>query len=373
MAKELRTYTILKGIANNLSQPFISFTAVSSGILGEYLGLISSASTFFTALAQFISALLRTRAKSLLLWGNFVSGVSWIVLALIPFQGPLYTLTYFTAELGLGISLMGWNLIMERLSTTARGVTLSQYTVYSTLGQLVSTLLAGIFVGSSTSLIRIPFALTGAITLSCAFLGQRTDVDVEDPARRPRVSRKLLRFFLISFLFTVVWSFAWPLFPMAQVYIFHMTYFNVAVISVIGGISTLFLRNRVGRLVDRNRRFSMFLGRILLATFPLAYALAPNIFVIYAVEPVAGLTSLLGSTAYVSYLYDSSTKEDVKMSLGVYSLVQGLGAVVGSLISSAIFMGVEPILGLERGVEYLLLTSAVLRIMTSFGYLKLKV
>jgi len=83
----------------------------------------------------------------------------------------------------------------------------------------------------------------------------------------------------------------------------------------------------------------MFLGRILLATFPLAYALAPNIFVIYAVEPVAGLTSLLGSTAYVSYLYDSSTKEDVKMSLGVYSLVQGLGAVVGSLISSAIFMG----------------------------------
>jgi hypothetical protein len=113
--------------------------------------------------------------------------------------------------------------------------------------------------------------------------------------------------------------------------------------------------------------------RILLATFPLAYALAPNIFVIYAVEPVAGLTSLLGSTAYVSYLYDSSTKEDVKMSLGVYSLVQGLGAVVGSLISSAIFMGVEPILGLERGVEYLLLTSAVLRIMTSFGYLKLKV
>ncbi|EHP69834.1 hypothetical protein MetMK1DRAFT_00003360 [Metallosphaera yellowstonensis MK1] len=70
MAKELRTYTILKGIANNLSQPFISFTAVSSGILGEYLGLISSASTFFTALAQFISALLRTRAKSLLLWAE---------------------------------------------------------------------------------------------------------------------------------------------------------------------------------------------------------------------------------------------------------------------------------------------------------------
>ncbi len=370
--KPLRTYAVLKSLANNLSQPFITFTAASSGIVNEYLGIISSASTVLTSVSEFITALFRVRALMMLVCGNLISGIAWIVMSLLPFTGPYITLTYCVAELGLGMSLMGWNLVMEKLSSTSRGEILTQYTAYANVGGLIATIGAGLFAGSSTQLIKVPFILSGIITLSTILVLRYSDVDYEDPARKFHIPRGVWGFFSLTTVFPFFWSFAWPLFPLAQIYIFHMNYVNIAIISVIAGISSLLMRRWVARLITRNRRMAMFLGRALLTVFPLSYALAPNVYFIYLAEVVAGFTSMIGSTAYISYLYDSSSKEDMKVALGFYSVLQGLGALAGSVLSSFVLNLLIPFLGLVVDIRTLLLTSAVLRLITSFWYLKLR-
>ncbi|AWS00342.1 MFS transporter [Metallosphaera hakonensis] len=370
--RPLRTYAILKSIATDLAQPFITFTAASSGIVNEYLGVISSASTVLTAVSEFTVALTRVRAMTLLYLGNVVSGLSWIILSLLPFTGPYLTFLYCVAELGLGMSIMGWNLIMEKLSSTSRGEVLTQYTAYANVGGLIATLGAGIFVGSSANLIKIPFILSGVITLFTVLVLRHSDVDYEDPAREFRLPRGIWNFLSLTTIFTFFWSFAWPLFPLAQIYIFHMNYINIAIISFIAGISSLIFRRKVAVLITKNRRMAMFLGRALLMVFPLSYALAPNVYYIYLAEVVAGFTSMVGSTAYISYLYDNSRKEDMKVALGFYSVVQGIGALSGSVLSSYILNLLVSVLGLITDIKVLLLTSAILRLATSFWYLKLR-
>ncbi|QKQ99094.1 MFS transporter [Metallosphaera tengchongensis] len=370
--KPLRTYAVLRSIAADLTQPFITFTAASSGVINEYLGIISSASTVLTAISEFATALFQVRALTLLILGSLITGLSWIVLSFLPFTGIDLTLGYCFAELGLGMSIMGWNLIMEKLSSSSRGEVLTQYTAYANVGGLIATLGAGVFVGSSTELIKIPFILSGIISLTCIFILWRSDVDYEDPSRKFHLPKGIGRFLALTGTFTFIWSFAWPLFPVAQIFIFHMNYTNIAIMSFIAGVSSLAFRRTVARLITTNRKLAMFLGRALLTVFPLTYAIAPSIYFIYLVEMVAGFTSMVGSTAYVSYLYDSSSKEDMKVALGFYSVLQGIGALMGSVASSFIMNLLIPVLGLATDLRVLLLVSAFLRLTTSFWYLKLK-
>ncbi|MEM4373037.1 MAG: MFS transporter, partial [Metallosphaera sp.] len=65
-------------------------------------------------------------------------------------------------------------------------------------------------------------------------------------------------------------------------------------------------------------------------------------------------------------------KEDMKVALGFYSVLQGLGALAGSVLSSFVLNLLIPFLGLVVDIRTLLLTSAVLRLITSFWYLKLR-
>ncbi|MEM3270499.1 MAG: MFS transporter [Metallosphaera sp.] len=369
--RPLRTYIVLRNIAYEISQPFITFTAASSGIVNEYLGVISSASTVLTSVSEFTVALFRVRALTLLTLGNLISGLSWIVLSLLPFNDFYLTISYCSAELGLGMSVMGWNLIMERVSSTSRGEILTQYNAYANVGGLIATLGAGLFVGSSLQLIKVPFILSGIIFLFAIPIIRKSDVDYEDPRRKFHLPEGMSSFLLLTTIFTFFWSFAWPLFPLAQIYIFHMDYTNIAIIAVISGLSSLAFRRFVARLVTKRRTTAMFLGRALLTVFPLSYALAPNVYYIYASEIVAGLTNMIGTSAYLSYLYDNSSKEDMKVALGFYALLQGIGALSGSVLSSFILNQLS-YLGLISSLKLLLITSALLRFLTSFWYLKLK-
>ncbi|NON61356.1 MFS transporter [Acidianus sp. RZ1] len=367
--KPLRTYVVIKNFALNLVQPFISFTSVISGILGEQLGLISSASSFLPSIMQFLLGFSRTSGKSLVVYGTVLSAIGWILLALVPFN-LAFTLIYLFLESSLGISLFGWYLIMEKVSRTSRGKTLATYSFYSTLGGLAATLITGFIVGGRTQDIRYFFGITGGLILLDVYFAIKFDVDaVSVKSRVRKLPSEIKKYLAISFIFFTVWSLAWPLFPLAQYYIFSMNYFNIAIIDVISLSSTLVIQRWVGSLVDKNRKMMMFLGRLSLAAFPLAYALSTNIWEIYASQLVSGFTSSINSTAYLSYLYDSS--DDVRKSLGYVNLVQGIAEIVGSSLGSILasvfiasmgIFGIRELLGLVGG----------LRIFASFLYLILK-
>ena len=368
--KPLRTYILLKNFALNLSQPFISFLSALSGLNGEVLAIVSSAGTVLPSLVQFLLGFIRARGKKLVILGTGVSTLLWITLAFTPFNDVSFVLLYVLLESSLGISLFGWYLIMERVSGTTRGKTLAQYSFYSTLGGLVATLITGFLVGRSVSMIRPFFLITGILTLIDTYIAWNFDVDYEKPPSKGlKVSKELRDFLLVTFGFNVIWSSAWPLFPLAQVYVFSMNFENVAIINTISGLSTLLMQNWVGKLVDKNRKLMMFLGRLALATFPLAYALSDSVYEIYLANVVAGFTNSVNSTAYLSYLYDSS--KDTRKAVGLYSAVSALGDLTGSSIGGITAQIVTSYLGVVEGIRDMMLSIAVLRIIASLLYLKL--
>ncbi|BCU71563.1 MFS transporter [Stygiolobus caldivivus] len=368
--KPLRTYIMLKNFALSLTQPFIAFLSALSGVNGEALAIISSAGTVLPSIVQFLLGFMRAKGKQLVVLGSAIVGGLWIILSLIPFGSVVFVVFYVLLEAGLGISLFGWYLIMDKVSTSSRGRVLAQYSFYSTLGGLIATLITGFFVGDDKALIRPFFMTTGLLMVTDSYIAYKFDVDYERPPLKGlRVSRELRDFLVVTFAFNVIWSSAWPIFPLAQVYVFNMNFENIAIIDTISGVSTLLMQNWVGRLVDKNRKMVMFTGRLALATFPLAYALSSSVYEIYLANVIAGFTNSVNSTAYLSYLYDSS--KDTRKSIGLYNVITALGDLTGSSIGGITAEIVTNTFGLVRGIREMMLAIALLRVIASLFYLKL--
>ncbi|BCU66698.1 MFS transporter [Sulfolobales archaeon HS-7] len=367
--KPLRTYITMKNFASNLVQPFISFVAASTGILGEQLGLISSAGTALPDIVQFFLSYLKISGKKFTVFGTLLAGIGWIILSFSPFNN-LFTILYIVIEIVIGVSSYGWYLIMESVSTSARGRTLAQYSFYSTLGGLGATLITGFIIGDDTFLVRYFFFLCGVLYIFDAWIGTKFDVDYQ---RTEKISfsfgKQVKSFMLVSFVFYIVWSLAWPVFPLAQVDVFRMNFLQVAIINVIGGSSTLLLQNRIGAIVDKNRKMMMFLGRLGLAAFPLAYGLSPSVYGIYGAELVAGVTNSIGSTAYLAYLYDSS--RNTRTVLGLYNAIIGVSVLIGSTIGAFLSSAFIDWLGIDTGIRDLLISIGAMRIAASTLYLYL--
>ncbi|WP_170254140.1 MFS transporter [Acidianus ambivalens] len=367
--KPLRTYIMIRNFALNLSQPFISFVSAASGISGENLAIVSSAGSALPSFIQFVMGFFNLRGKIITFYGTLLAGLLWISLSFIPF-GVLFVVVYVLLEASLGISAYGWYLIMERVSNTSRGKILAQYSFYSVIGGMIATLLTGFVVNKDFSEVRYFFFFSGSLFLLSSLISLKFDVDYsKEPLKGLSLNKELSKFLIITFLFDVVWSMAWPLFPLAQVYLFNMNFENIAIINLIANFSTLLLQRKIGELVDKNRKLMMFLGRLALSVFPLAYALSTSVYEIYLANVVAGFTSSVNSTAYLSYIYDNS--KDVRKGIGLYNAVSGLGDLIGSSIGA---IGVEELefLGIVLAIKIMMLIVASLRAIASFFYLKIQ-
>ncbi|GAB6944780.1 hypothetical protein JCM14467A_15620 [Vulcanisaeta sp. JCM 14467] len=154
---------------------------------------------------------------------------------------------------------------------------------------------------------------------------------------------------------------------MAQVYLLNMNVEQLAIVNVISGVSTLALQRFVGRWFDRNRKLIMFLGRFLLVTFPLSYALANNVYVIYLANTVAGFTNSASNIAYIGFVYDNA--EDRRTAVSLYNLFYGVGTLIGSLISGSLVTVVAGYVGLRNSIRYMLLGDAAARAVTATLYM----
>lgn len=102
-------------------------------------------------------------------------------------------------------------------------------------------------------------------------------------------------------------------------------------------------------------------------TFPLSYALANNVYVIYLANTVAGgFTNSASNVAYISFVYDNS--EDRRTAVSLYNLFYGVGTLIGSLIGGALVTVVANYVGLKDSIRYMLLGDATARALTAMLY-----
>lgn len=369
----MKGYIILQNLANGLVSPFVSFTAAVIGVPSIGISIVSSASSFFNGVVQ----LPLRRVKNVLFMlkvSTALLAILWISMAFAILVNPmLYVVIYILiASIG-GANSFAWSIIMERLSRGTRGRVLAEYAFFGSVGSLIATLVTGFIVGDKYQLMRFAFIAAGALLIINAIsimelksMESEEDHKIKDIINLLRSNKKLLKFLLVNSLFAIVWSFAWPLFPLAQVYLLNMNFEELAVVNVIAGVSTLLMQRFVGSLVDRNRKLALFLGRLLLVTFPLSYALANSVYVIYAANVVSGFTNSASSIAYISYVYDNS--DDKRTAVSLYNMMYGIATLIGSLISGSLAAVLMEYMGIEKTVRMLLLGDAAARALMASLY-----
>jgi MFS family permease len=368
---KLKLYVLIQNLANGLTQPFIGFLAVANGVSNIGLGLVSSANGFFAGLVQLPLRGLNEPVR-LLKISTLVLAALWLTMAFVSYGNPtLYVATYLLIAAVGGVSSYAWALLMERASRGSRGRVLAEYGFFGAVGSLLATLTAGLVVKGNYGLARYVFLTAAVLIMSNAvILTQLSGIRYDGGLGSIRQSIKgIERFLAATFLFAMVWSFAWPIFPVAQYYVFNMTTEQVAILSIVGGASTLILQRPVGSLVDRHRRLMMFLGRFLLITFPLMYVFCTNVYQLFIFNVVSGFTNSVSSTAYMAYLFDNS--RDKKGAITLYNVIYGTGTLVGSLLGSTALTIAEPLVGVTDAVKYLLVIDAAARAGAAVAYLKL--
>ncbi|GAB6946437.1 MFS transporter [Vulcanisaeta sp. JCM 16161] len=371
--KKLKNYILIQNLAGGLVSPFMSFLAAVIGVPSVGISLVSSASSFFSGVVQLPLRRVR-RVEQLLKLSTLVLAILWFVMAFIAYGNPTaYLVTYVLIAGVGGANSFAWALIMERLSRGSRGWVLANFAFYGSIGSLLATLVTGAIVGSNYVVMRYVFMASASLILVNAInVWSIKSIDPDDrvisePLSILRGNRRLAKFLFINTVFAIVWSFAWPLFPLAQVYLLNMNVEQLAIVNVISGVSTLVLQRFVGKWFDRNRRLVMFLGRLLLVTFPLSYALANNVYVIYIANTVAGFTNSASNIAYISFVYDNS--EDRRTAVSLYNLFYGVGTLIGSLMGGALVMVMTSYVGLKDSVRYMLLGDAAARALTATLYM----
>ena len=371
--KKLKNYILLQNLANGLVSPFMSFLAVIIGVPSVGISLVSSATSFFSGVVQLPLRRVR-RIEHLLKLSTLLLAVLWLIMAFIAYGNPTaYLITYILIAGVGGANSFAWALIMERLSRGSRGWVLANFAFYGSIGSLLATLITGLIVGDNYVIMHYVFLASASLILANAInvwsIGSvdPSDQTINEPLSMLKGNRKLAKFLLVNTLFAIVWSFAWPLFPLAQVYLLNMNTEQLAIVNVISGVSTLILQRFVGKWFDRDRKLIMFLGRLLLVTFPLSYALANNVYVIYLANTVAGFTNSASNIAYISFVYDNA--EDRRTAVSLYNLFYGVGTLIGSLTSGVLVTMMANYIGLRDSTRYMLLGDAVARALTAALYM----
>ncbi|ACP39067.1 MFS transporter [Saccharolobus islandicus] len=369
--KYLKIFAILSNLANNLVNPFISFVSAYFGMNSEELALITSATNAVPNISQYFLNFIKSKAKLLIFIGTLVNGLLWVISAFIPFN-LTFLIVYFIITISIGIANFGWNLIMDKISKNSRGSTLSLYLVYGTIGALAATLITGLITGSNTELIREFFLISGLMLVGSAYLSRKIETDTTFEERGVKSTSLLKRFLATIFLFNLVLSLAWPIFPLAQVYKFHMNDENIAILSVETGVTTILFQRIVAKLTDTKRRLTLFLGSALFTIYPLSYALSNSIYIIYITNLASGFTNAVGSVTYIAYIFDNSDDFTIRKNLAVYNLTVGCGVMTGSILGGVAYSYVSQFYNPMYSIDLMLIISSILRFSVSPLFLTIK-
>jgi len=135
---------------------------------------------------------------------------------------------------------------------------------------------------------------------------------------------------------------------------------EVGLIGVLSGFVTIALQPWGGKLVDGvGRRPLIILYRFSLVLVPVLYALATNVYHLYLLNLIIGVTAAFGDIALLAYLLDISKEETRGTMTAFYNLVIGIFYFVGSLVGGYLATYFVGVFGLLLGLQIVYAMSAV--------------
>lgn len=372
---------ILASIGDYLVSPFLSVYAVMIGASTSELGFFTSMSSLSSNVLQILFGRLTDRLRRrvpLIAALGIASSLIWGMVALAKTPETYIWLVVARMLLVSALSPASMTLMGDLIPVDGRGVVTASINFWTGSGGLAAIVVSGFVMttlGGETGVFMIPLlSAAGLGILAYAVL-----LAIREPPRRVVTRRPIFdvrsliadvyvnpgfrSLCVTQTLYVLAMSIAWPVFPVTMVRILNASMFDASLASVASMVSSLIAQRFAGRLCDRvGRKPLITLGRFAFVLYPLTYMVAPNIYVIIAVNFILGFPSALFSTALLVFLLDN-TADDLRGELtAFYNLSVGLSGFVGSLVGGVIADHLLAALGLWEGCAVLYAVSAVGRL-----------
>lgn len=373
MLSRLKLHAFLNSFANNFANPYFSYVITRNTDSNLLVGYVQGIN-FFNSIAQILA-------------GNYVDKkgkrIAILLISSIAITITFMFLFYETDPIALsllftlvvlfqGIYGGAWGSLLGEISDSRhRGEFLSSFALITGKAGLLAMLIT-IPISYIYDSFRPAFLISGFLFLVSAFvlLGAK-EIKVDHVKITVEDIKIIKEYYIVTFVYGIFWGFAWPLFTITQVRILNMKPYEYAIANVIATVSTLLFQPLAGKLVDKDRRLSMFFGKFFLIVFPIGFYFASSPVHIYILNAFTGLIPAMVNIAYSAYLYDIVPAGYRGRFAAEYGLINNTAIMIGSLTSTYMVDRLSPFFGLAStlGLGYMI---AILgRGSTSFLYLRL--
>ncbi|MBS7657435.1 MFS transporter [Candidatus Bathyarchaeota archaeon] len=368
--------------------PFTSIYAIELGASATEMGWFRSLNNLFANIMQIpwgiLSDKFRKRVYFIIL-GGILTALFWLPMIYVRNSHELLFLVASQAFVGSMVSPAWSALIGDMVHQSVRGTVTATINAAASAGSIFATLLSGyimeVFGSATSSKYTIPLILATV----CGIIASLTMFTLREPrgirTQRYKGIKSILKentyfrtFCYITILHSFFMTMAWPIFPITTVKVTGGNTVQIAYLSAVQGSVSLIVRRFVGRLADRaGRKPLIIFGRAGIVVVPIIYAIATNVYYLYAVDFTVGVLASASEIAVFAYLLDIVPEDKRAASIALYNTINGFSTFFGSLTGGymadlALSIG----FGSEGSLQFVYAISAVGRLACGLLFMKIK-
>jgi DHA1 family multidrug resistance protein-like MFS transporter len=374
--------------------PFMGAYAVELGASSSEMGWFQSLASLSNNVTQVfwgkMSDRLGKRIPFIILGGLIISAL-WIPMMFVTNPSQLIVLIAIQALLG-SMATPAWTALIGDLVPSLRlGRTSATINLWASVGSLIATLVSGIIMVSIGETLQQMFFIPFTVAVICGFISSFVMLSAKERRNNKnsaskkgflremfktvtyaRKSPDFMKYSLAGAVFTFSMSIIWPLMSITLIKVLNASMLEIALLSVIQMTITIIFQNRIGRLADTlGRKPLLVLFRFSLVTVPIAYAFAPNVYVLIGVGAFWGISMAMGQASMTAYLLDVTPEEHRGSFTAFYNLIVGVTAFFGSLFGGYLSDYTIGLFGLILGLQIVYMISMVGRGIGAATYLTL--
>jgi len=392
--KPLYTRSVVNSLGLGMVNPFISAYAVKLGASSSEMGWFQSLANLSNNVMQVFwgkqSDRIGRRIPFIVLGGLIIAAL-WIPMMFVTNASQLIILIAIQALLG-SMATPAWTALIGDLVPSLRlGRASAAVNLWASVGSLIATLVSGIIMVSIGGTLQEMFFVPFTVAVICGFISSFVMLSIEERRHnknsaskkgflpemfeivtRVKKSPDFMKYSMAGAVFTFSMSIIWPLFSITLIRVLNASMLEIAFLSVIQTTVTLILQRRIGRLADTlGRKPLLVLFRFSLITVPIAYAFAPNVYVLMGVGAFWGISMAMGQASMTAYLLDVAPEEHRGSFTAFYNLIMGVTSFFGSLVGGYLSDFTIGLFGLTLGLQIVYMISMVGRGIGAATYLTL--
>ena len=389
--------SVANALGTGMINPFVGPYAVKElGASSSEMGWFQSMSNISNNVMQVFWGRLSDRLGKripFIVFGGLIVAILWLPILFVKTASQLVMLISLQALLG-SMAVPAWTALIGDLVPSSRlGRINATINLWASVGSILATMASGAIMtaigGSVRDQIIIPIVVATACGLLSSFVmfyvkAERTGKgdaekrktflrDLLDVVKVAGKSPDFVKYCTCSAVFNFFMSIAWPLFAITQVKVLKASMLEIAALSVVQGIFTIIFTGWAGRLADTvGRKPLLILVRFSYVSVPLAYAFAPNIYVLTVIGAFWGAVAAFEQASVTTYLLDVSPEMHRGSFAAFYNLLIGTVTFFGSLIGGYLSDLTIGIYGLVLGLQIVYIVSAIGRFIGAATYFRLR-